>query len=586
MKAAVLFLILMISVSYADFRQDTKSTEVKLNPKQITEATFRIVKSGTLEISGDMKNATLTMAIPQVFESIKISAESYKIVEDKNKNSVVKMTWKNPKGSVDYSVEVVVKNYALYTNEKGIRNTNDYTKESSQLAFTPALREVAFPFERSMKKAAELASWVNQYVEYDLSLVGQLKPSDWVYDNRKGVCVEYANLLGSLLRISGIPTRYVVGYAYSSVQNKLIGHTWVEVQASDGSWIPFDATWLQGGYLDATHIKTAIREDANQTEQLNYVGFGSINWKISEDEIEMLDYKLENTTSAFFETEKFPINGQGYIKANIQASGCTIVDVNVSSCRTQYGDMLHFKNDRRKIWVCNEEEIYWFFDIDKNLNERFSYTCPVIVFDQTGLQEIVEVNVAGEKEIQETVIEGPSFVKVNEEFTLIGESDEFIFYSPDFGRNEDSVWNLKITKPGDYKFYLYSENSVAEKTVSVVKEKEFEISADAPDNVTAGGSFLLNVSVKNLKDKKLSAALKVYFEDYVKEEVQTFDPKEIKFLLINLSSPETGNRKIEVFIEKDSIAGYSTSINVYADETKTSSFLSDLIRFVLSFFGL
>jgi hypothetical protein len=196
------------------------------------------------------------------------------------------------------------------------------------------------------------------------------------------------------------------------------------------------------------------------------------------------------------------------------------------------------------------------------------------------------VNVAGEKEIQETVIEGPSFVKVNEEFTLIGESDEFIFYSPDFGRNEDSVWNLKITKPGDYKFYLYSENSVAEKTVSVVKEKEFEISADAPDNVTAGGSFLLNVSVKNLKDKKLSAALKVYFEDYVKEEVQTFDPKEIKFLLINLSSPETGNRKIEVFIEKDSIAGYSTSINVYADETKTSSFLSDLIRFVLSFFGL
>ena len=145
----------------------------------------------------------------------------------------------------------------MLPQEKAIGFDATYLKENDQVRFTPELRKTAFPFERSLKRAAELAIWVNNYIYYDLGLVGELKPSDWVYENRRGVCVEYANLLSALLKISGIPTRYVVGYAYSSVESKLIGHAWVEILASDGSWIPLDPTWLEAGYLDVNALVPA-----------------------------------------------------------------------------------------------------------------------------------------------------------------------------------------------------------------------------------------------------------------------------------------------------------------------------------------
>ena len=114
-------------------------------------------------------------------------------------------------------------------------------------------------------------------MEYDKTLVGEKMPSNWVFDNKRGVCAEYSTLLAALLRVSGIPTRYVIGYAYTNIDKDFIPHAWVEVLSANGEWIPFDPTWLQGGYVDATHVKTANLIDGNHTENMIRYSGGKIS---------------------------------------------------------------------------------------------------------------------------------------------------------------------------------------------------------------------------------------------------------------------------------------------------------------------
>jgi hypothetical protein len=73
----------------------------------------------------------------------------------------------------------------------------------------------------------------------------------------RGDCTEYAVLLAALARAQGIPTRVVVGMAYSSrftgQKDAFSPHAWV--QAYDGSrWVSYDAAF--DGF-DATHVALA-----------------------------------------------------------------------------------------------------------------------------------------------------------------------------------------------------------------------------------------------------------------------------------------------------------------------------------------
>ncbi len=583
-RAFVLAVLLVISYSAAGFVQETESEKIIINPKQVTEATFRIVQSGTLEISGSIRNANITLHIPQDSESVKVVAEKYSFISDQYGNKLVFLEWANPSGAVSYRIDTVVKNGAFYAADKAISVAKDFTGENSQMVFTPALRELAFPYEKSLERVAELTALVYGHVDYDLSLVGQLKPSDWVHDNRRGVCVEFSNLLGSLLRISGIPTRYIVGYAYSAVQNKLIGHTWLEVLAADGSWIPFDPTWLEGGYLDATHIKTAVREDANQTELLSYVGIGKINWIKNTDEIEMLGYKTGNVTAAAVEASRPFINDFGYIKTNLKTSSCTIVSINASSCLSGGSSMLDIYDRERKFWACDSTELYWFFKPRSGLKENFIYTCPVVIYDQTGLQEAVNVTVSGARETGSVAIIGPGKAAINEAFSLTAEADgNFIFYSPQLGRNSGKTWSLKLGKPGEYKFYLYSNGALAQKTVSIVKEKEFNITVDVPRNATLGGTFLANVTVKNLAPRQKPATVRVFYDNATESRQLSFKPGETKAIIFNFTAFSEGNRKVEAVVEADGATGYSSSLYVYNPVVKAwwERIIGDVISFMI-----
>jgi len=551
------------------------------NPKSAEEITLKLIQSGNLIPSGHVSQANITLYIPQTIESMNITGvDSWKYIYDEFGNKMILLEWNNFDSTRNYRLESIVKNSATHTTEKSIGSDERYTRETSTIIFNDDIRKAAYPYEKTLKKAAELTIFVNKIMTYDISLAGSRKPSDWVLQNKRGVCVEYSNLLASLLRVSGIPTRYVVGYAYSDRDKKMIGHAWIEVLASDKSWIPFDPTWLQGGTIDATHIKTASLLDSNQSDKLTYLG-ATINWQKDDDNFEIIDYKNSEINISVDGIDS-PSNGYGYVKTIVGKTSfgyeCTIYDLTAASCiDNNKNTMLEIYEPERKFWTCGEQDIYWFFKPETNEN---NYICPVIVYDQLGNKGEKRVEVRGYKDVQQLSINGPNTVEINQKFNLTTGVENFIFYSPDFGLHESNIWSLSVSEPGTYSFYLYSDNSLAKKDVDAKEVKEFDLSVIIPNNSSVNSNFTASISIQNLISKNKEAIIKIESESTIEKNI-SFAPGEIKNYEFNLSSKTPGLNKITVSILSDGITSYTSSIIIYSNK----NFFQEIIDAIVNFFS-
>ncbi len=565
------------------------TANAQLNAKTIDSVTVKIVKSGTLVVR-DAEKANLSYYIPQEgVRSVNVIADgaSWRYVSDSFNNKLVLLEWTRPSGTINYNIEIVVENTAKHTySDKQVGTDNFYLKDTQYIKINDDIRQFAFPYEKSMERAAELTKLVYDYLEYDLDYVGRNVPSDRVLVERRGVCVEHANLLAALLRVNEIPTRYVVGYAYSSVQEKFIGHTWVEVLAEDGSWVPFDPTWLQAGYIDATHIKSAVLLDNSQIDTLTYVG-KDIEWTRNEEEITLLSYSEKNVTSlSTAGTEKVASGAYGYVKVLLSANECTIADVKANSCvdnaDTKQFDVLQ---PERSFWTCGPTDIYWFFKASGN-----NYICPLNMYDQTGGEAEFRVTVQGKSAPRPLFISGPDTIGANEFFTLTASTDG-VFYSHDFGINQGRSWQLNIKNPGTYKFYLYSDGSLYVKDVTAVQKKEFELRVDAPETAKLNANFGINVTVKNLLDTRIALITVAYTNQTIRTPL-ALEKNEEKTLSFSLTSNREGIYDLVVSATGNSLASQTAVVNTPVEKNfsrdvfdKIASFFSDIIDGILSLFG-
>ena len=115
----------------------------------------------------------------------------------------------------------------------------------------------------------KLAYWVRNNVEYSLDTytAEASEKASWVLDNRYGVCDEITSLFIAMCRSIGIPARYVSGVAYTNYNdlNDWGPHAWAEVYFPGYGWIPYDVTYGQFGYVDASHIALSYSEDAGES---------------------------------------------------------------------------------------------------------------------------------------------------------------------------------------------------------------------------------------------------------------------------------------------------------------------------------
>lgn len=96
-------------------------------------------------------------------------------------------------------------------------------------------------------------NWVVDTLEYDQSRVGAVNNKRsgalQAYNTKKGVCMEYADLLITILRAQGVPARAAFGYGYNRVGGNGqttamdLAHQWVQVYIPSFGWMDLDPTW-------------------------------------------------------------------------------------------------------------------------------------------------------------------------------------------------------------------------------------------------------------------------------------------------------------------------------------------------------
>ncbi|HDP35705.1 MAG TPA: transglutaminase domain-containing protein, partial [Candidatus Hydrogenedentes bacterium] len=145
--------------------------------------------------------------------------------------------------------------------------TSDLFIQADHPRITETADDITDGAETSWDKAVRLYSWVYENIEKEfvLSVPSALD----VLEQRKGDCNEHAVLFAALARAAGVPTRVVIGLAWSRKMQAFGYHAWVEVYA--GQWIAMDPTF---GEMTAgpTHIKLITGSIEQWPRLLSYIG--------------------------------------------------------------------------------------------------------------------------------------------------------------------------------------------------------------------------------------------------------------------------------------------------------------------------
>ncbi|MBI2529856.1 MAG: transglutaminase domain-containing protein [Candidatus Diapherotrites archaeon] len=147
---------------------------------------------------------------------------------------------------IDEEAQFLQESTYIQSNDSGIRSLAFSTLNSNSV----------------LENAIKAAEFAHGYITYDLDYFTTVLSAKEVLDVRKGTCDEFSNLTAALLRARGIPTRYIVGYVYSG--KKWDTHAWLEFFVPGAGWIALDATYLEAGFVDGTHLVLAKLLDQSQ----------------------------------------------------------------------------------------------------------------------------------------------------------------------------------------------------------------------------------------------------------------------------------------------------------------------------------
>jgi hypothetical protein len=550
-----------------------------LNARAINSIEFEIIKSGILYFE-NVNEAELSLYIPQEgIQNIEVFPATWKFSNDSLGNKMIKIFWKNPSLFERYEVKIKVKNHAKY-----FENLQEEKWEFSELAkketeLTKAneeMKKLAYGKESIIDKIARLNIWINDNINYEFEKEKETKSAEETFLSKRGACGEFSNLLISLLRSQEIPSRFVAGYAFG--EKDFQPHSWVEVFV-DEKWIPFDPTWLEGFYLDATHIKFANLLDSNFKEELTYKGLGKAEWKSNPTSFKIINY-TENLPEIKIQTEERVKAGSNFL-VNVSLKGnCQFSILSLKSCVDRKNNpIFEIKDQTRKFWFCGKQNIYFIASVPQ---EKAGYICPLTAFDQSGASDKKDVIIAGKEIFQDLFLAGPETVEIDEIFEIKADCIG-LFFSPNFTKsNLSQTFSLSLTKPGKYKIYFYSQEQKGEKFIEAISKKDFEIlGIEKPRNLTQGEKFTFNITIKNLLSQSNSAKIKIYFLNQSFSQDSNFFPAETKKLNFEFIASEKGKQKIYIQVEGKELLSYSDFLEI---SEKKISFLEKILAFFQSLF--
>lgn len=184
----------------------------------------------------------------------------------------------------------IVSQSLVETNTPELGNINASWDELKDETLTDDLREyltltelvnpIFPPFDlRSMKTPLDAIQFLNaamrEQIGYTPGSTSVYSPGSEAWEKGAGVCQDFTHASLAILRMAGIPARYVSGYLYNGsgeIGEEVIGesHSWVEAWV--GHWLPFDPT--NGNPVAEDHVLVARGRDYHDVSPLRGIFSG------------------------------------------------------------------------------------------------------------------------------------------------------------------------------------------------------------------------------------------------------------------------------------------------------------------------
>lgn len=160
--------------------------------------------------------------------------------------------------------------------------TNDALGRYAQQSFTPGRPIV--------DALIELTSRIKSDFEFDNTATTVTTPLEEAFENRKGVCQDFAHLQIGMLRSIGLSASYISGYLRTEPppgQPRLVGadasHAWLAVYCGEQGWIEVDPT--NDVVCESDHLRVAWGRDYSDIAPIQgiFTGGGHHSLSVSVD---------------------------------------------------------------------------------------------------------------------------------------------------------------------------------------------------------------------------------------------------------------------------------------------------------------
>lgn len=412
----VLVLLLLIPFVLADpFVTDEAQTILTSDSLQIKQTI-----STETSVNGDLNWLEVNHGFyPKETYRQSILSESFDPKYHSKNDTNIVFRMKNPSSLAKTSSTYVISTKNEYKQIQGdvpfpLSNIPDdvkpYLQETTFIDITPEIRTTASLIASGkndlFQVSQDVASWVVTNIEYDLSTLTEdaVQKASWVIKNRQGVCDELSILYISMMRSLGIPARYVSGISYTNSElfvDNWNPHAWTEVYFPSYGWVPFDLTYQQFGYIDASHITFSTSVDAgNILTSYQWQGYDLDQTDIELSET-IFSQEIQSTGNPVDEGFTYDVTP---LYKTVGLDSYNILKINVENTKNYYvSSTLYISSprevtlDKAKIPIYvkpNDEKTYYVLMSLSGLSSGYSYTLPINVFTAFGSSEESEFTAA------------------------------------------------------------------------------------------------------------------------------------------------------------------------------------------------
>lgn len=145
----------------------------------------------------------------------------------------------------------------------------DFLSASPRVALSPMIvheaKEMVDPSGDVQTEVGRVMAFIYDNFEYAPGSTQVESPVSQVFEQKRGVCQDFAHLMLALCRAVAIPARYISGYFHlpettsGTAADNTVSHAWVECFLPAIGWVGYDPT--HNRRVGASYIKVAIGRD-------------------------------------------------------------------------------------------------------------------------------------------------------------------------------------------------------------------------------------------------------------------------------------------------------------------------------------